>query len=66
MDRYSIKVGREFSNSTNKVRKVIDIHTNYNESTNSPRRELVSYVVVGKEDKVHSCYMGSFIRWVNS
>lgn len=61
----NIKVGKQYSNSTNKTRKVIDIHTSYEENPNSSHRYLVSYVIIGSGDKVHSCYMDSFLKWVN-
>lgn len=67
-DKHDIRIGREYENENDKgkIRKVVDKYTDYNENTDSSRRELVSYVVIGGGNSVKSCYMNQFLRWSNN
>lgn len=62
IDRYSVTIGKEFINSKNKKRIVFDVHKNmYNGKT----RVLYTSSKIETE-VVKSCYIETFVKWINS
>lgn len=62
MDRYDIRIGKEFINSKGKKRIVFDVQKCY---TTSRTRVLYTNTTNGYEI-VKSCYIEQFVKWINS
>lgn len=61
MDRYDIRIGKEFINSKGVKRIVFDVQRSY---VDNKTRVLYTNTKNGYET-VKSCYMEQFVKWVN-
>ncbi len=64
-NKYDVRIGKEFKNSSGKIRRVLYVHTDYAKKP-SENRDTVTYVKVGDSREIgYSCSMGQFVRWIN-
>lgn len=63
-DRYSVQVGRGFYNSKGSYRKVFDVRTMM--GTNDNRTLVTCRYTSNGIEFMKTCYIESFVKWINS